>query len=94
MHFIYDDNSVRTAFSSRVSYDDIDAVSKWATHFANSMQLKFFMQHGNTQEKLQAQHELAICERKMTYWQRHPNYSAAAAAQRAESIKKMWASTK
>jgi hypothetical protein len=94
MHFIYDDNSVRTAFSSSVSYNDINAVAKWARHFANSMQLKFFMQHGTTQEKLQAQHELAICERKMTYWQRHPNYSVQAAAQQATEIKKQWASTK
>jgi hypothetical protein len=89
MHFCYDDTSVRSG-GGVSNWADQDALRHWGTHFANSLQLKFFLKNGTTQEKLQAQHELAICERKQQYWRQHPRWDAQQAARIAAELQRQW----
>lgn len=86
---IYEDDP--PPFSGRPTpYNELPATMFWRTHFANSMELKFFLNHGDRWEKQRASSELSKCERKMTYWERHPNWDKVEALREAGRIKRMW----
>lgn len=86
---VYEDNP--PPFRGRViPYLQQDATGHWVRHYANSMYLKFFLNHGDRWEKQRASKELDMAERKMTHWERHPNWNRAAAMKAAEGIKKNW----
>ena len=88
--FMYDDNSVRTPFVSRVPYNELNAVGNWQKHYSNLLELQFYLRNGSTQEKLRAQHEIAICEKKLKYWAQHPNYNTVEATRVANKLKQQW----
>lgn len=89
---VYEENVVgNRGFKSIIPYEDQDALGFWEKHYANSLLLKFFLTQGTTQEKLQAQKEMAICERKMKHWEHHRNFDHAEAIKIAERQKKVWA---
>jgi hypothetical protein len=88
---VYEENVVgNRGFKFAVSYEDQDALGYWEKHYANSLILKFFLKNGSTQEKLQAQKEMEICERKMKHWEQHRNFDSAKAVKIAERQKKVW----
>lgn len=88
---VYDDQGVnKRSFKPLMPYEDQDALGYWEKHYANSLMLKFFLTHGSTFEKLQAQKEMEICERKMKFWEHHVNFDRAAAVKIAERQKKAW----
>jgi hypothetical protein len=89
MHFCYDDTSIKTG-GGMSNWADQDALRHWSTHFSNSLQLQFFLKNGTTQEKLQAQRELGICERKQQYWRQHPGWDPREAAKIAENLRAQW----
>lgn len=93
MHFIYDDSSVRTPYASRVPFNELDALRYWGNHFANSLELAFFLKNGDTHEKLRASHELSICDKKMNFWKKHPNFDSQQAAVISQRLKKNWSAT-
>lgn len=85
---IYEEHPIRTTKPFRV--EDYDATAQYVTHFSNSLLLKFFHTKGTREEKQQAARELTICERKMKFWQRAPNYSQQAALTAIDKLNKTW----
>jgi hypothetical protein len=76
MHIVYSDE--KQAFSGVVRYENLDASKHWLTHYGNYLYLKFIFDKSEDRvERHQASKEIAIAERKMTYWRRHPNFSLA-----------------
>jgi len=88
---VYDEQTVgKRAYAPIIPYHEQNAVANWARHYANSLMLNFFLNHGSTAEKLQAQKEFSVCERKMKFWECHANFDKAAAVKVAEAAKKNW----
>ena len=89
MFFIYDENKGRKGF---VSMTDANATSLWLNHFSNALYLRFIAQHPktNTIEKMQANRELAIADKKMNFWAKHPNYNKEHANMEADNLKRNW----
>jgi hypothetical protein len=52
----------------------MNANRAYMRHFENFLFLDFILNNGNMNERHQAKLELAICERKMTFWERHPTF--------------------
>ena len=68
MFFIYSDNEPRATGGPP---SDIDPVFFYLKHYENYLFLKFIANNSDkTLEKLQAQKELLICDRKIEYWRR------------------------
>jgi len=68
------------------------ATQYWLTHFANSLYLQFIAGHADSSfaDKQQANHELVLCNKKLAFWQKHPNFDSTAAATGALACKKQW----
>lgn len=93
MYFLYPDNELRTPFNPRtaVPYDKQKATDNWMRHFDNSLYLTFILKNDpDRNERAQAQKELAVCERKMDHWKRHPNWDTLEAGRKAEESRKLW----
>lgn len=87
---VYDDEP-RGTFRGNVNA--ADPVRAYVTHFGNAMYLRFIAANSTDgRERGQANKEIVICERKLAYWQRHPKWNAAAAAEAVAPIKAQWAS--
>jgi len=67
-----------------------DATKVFMTHYTNSLYLKFMLLKGNRLEKHQAVKELAICDRKLLYWQRQSNFDDVKAERLMVEEKKKW----
>lgn len=87
---VYDDEP---SGSFRGSVASADPIRAWATHFGNALYLRFIAANSTDgRERGQANKEIAICERKLAYWQRHPKWTAAAAEAAVATVKAQWAS--
>ncbi|WP_156421582.1 hypothetical protein [Aureimonas sp. AU40] len=68
-----------------------DGTKHYLKHYANSLYLAFIAKSTKDgAERRQAESELAIAERKMAYWRRHPNYVQADALKGIADLKKQW----
>jgi hypothetical protein len=88
MSLIYSEQ--REPFTGSVDFHSLDAVKGYLKHYENQLYLTFISQKGTFQEKQQAQKELVICERKLKWWQNHPNFEQAPALRGVEALKKSW----
>jgi len=73
-----------------IDLDRIDATKVWLGHFANSLMLGFFIAKGTRIEKQEASQELVICERKMKFWERQPNFELDRATAETSKLKTQW----
>jgi hypothetical protein len=89
--FIYEDNPIRTGKSFAIP-DDIDAVGAYLKHYDNLLFLDFMAKNpGSTFiEKAQARKEILVAERKLKYWERHPNFDTHATGIGITKLKKNW----
>lgn len=69
----------------------MDGTKAYLRHYANKLYLTFMLKAGTTAEKMQASKELEICDRKLNYWSKHPNYVHADALAGVEKLKREWA---
>ncbi len=67
-------------------------MSAWRTHLENRAFLEFMAKGGTFQERQQAVKELAICARKLAFWERHPEFDKTAAAQAQREVGVKWSS--
>lgn len=88
--FFYSDQTEQ--FSGNLDLSRMNATKHWLRHFGNSLELKWLMGHPQTtiHEKAQARKEMVICERKMAFWARQPNYDKHQALLGAEELKRQW----
>jgi hypothetical protein len=89
MSLIYSEQ--REPFTGAVDFHKLNAVKGYLRHYENLLYLTFMHQNGTTAEKMQAAKELTICERKLKWWQNHPNYDAKEALRGVNSLKSAWA---
>ena len=90
MVIIYGDDRSFGSYPPR-NMSRMDATKQWTIHFNNSLFLTAVQQSPKDfSERHQATKELAICERKMAFWRRHPNFEQQKAADEALKLKKMW----
>ena len=91
--FFYSDNEKKQPFTGKpIPYHEMPAVEYWTKHYENSLYLVFYEKNDpDIRMRRQAAKELEICQKKMDYWKKHPNWNATEAGQRAEELKKKWA---
>ncbi|CAO3459656.1 hypothetical protein [Azospirillum argentinense] len=92
MSIIYEEHSL---FHGRPPSPNADATKAWLRHYDNALLLRWLAQHkaATFTERRQAEKELEIAERKMRYWQRHPNYVPSEALAGAADLKMRWKET-
>ena len=88
MALIYDD-SVRSG-GNPVDYYKLNAVNGYLRHYENKLYLAFMAKNGDRNERWQAEKELLVCERKLKWWENHPNFVAAEVQRGVEKLNKGW----
>lgn len=72
----------------------MDPTKQYCKHLDNWFFLKFVLMNSTDfAERAQANKELTICERKMTYWKRNGRFDSAAAQRYKDELKKQWAAS-
>lgn len=89
MAICYDD-SVRQPFSG-ININMMNPIPPYLKHYDNLMYLTFLANKSDDRnERHQAAKELMICNRKLKFWSRHPDWNAKEAGPKIEEIKKRW----
>lgn len=90
MSFIYDDGA--RGAGPKIDVWKMDGSAAYLRHYANKLYLTFIANNPRStlQEKFQAEKELKICERKLTFWNRHPNYVQETVTRGIAKLKKDW----
>jgi hypothetical protein len=88
MAFFYSEQ--REPYTGSGDLSKLNAVKGYLRHYDNLLFLTFMSQKGTFQEKAQALKELPICERKLKWWQNHPNYERDAVLRGIEALKRAW----
>jgi hypothetical protein len=91
MFIVYDDQPSLPSFK-RFDFENANAVKQYLTHYSNHLLLQFIANHSQASfsERQQARKELEICDRKLDYWRRHPNYNSALANAGVIQMNKEW----
>lgn len=91
-YILYDTDSGGSFSGPPRRLDDADATKRWLDHFSNSLILTRIGQVStDAREKIQAGRELVVCQRKMAFWARHPNYLPHTAQTEAQKLRRAWA---
>lgn len=90
-YIIYNVNEVRCGGRQPVKYENLNANKHYMTHFGNVMFLEAVLKAPKDQrERIQANNEIQIANRKMAYWTRHPNFKYADIEQEIKTLKRQW----
>ena len=95
--FVYEDNPVRQ-FRGGMKSATVDATKMWLKHYDNLLYLQFLDRFEGKEgrppltlpEKLRLGKELVMCQSKLDYWAKHPNYDNTEAIRGAEQRKSKW----
>lgn len=82
--------NVRAPSEPISAWDEARVMGAWRAHLGNRGFLEFMSREGTFEEKGQARAELAICARKMAFWERHPRWSRARAEGAIAEQRGMW----
>ncbi|MGV1754902.1 hypothetical protein [Agrobacterium sp. CG674] len=84
----YSDTAPRTA--SDINVWKMDGSKGYLRHFDNLLVLQFFAKNGSRQERAEIEKEIIICNRKLSFWEKHPNYDAAIVQREKEKMIRQW----
>lgn len=72
--YFYTDTPLRDK-DSQINVWKMNGTKAYMRHYDNKLFLRFVANNKRStlKEKLQAEHELKICERKLDFWHKHPN---------------------
>lgn len=89
-HIFYSDSPA--PFTGRgARYQDMDATKHYLNHYSNYVILsKIAEAPKDFNEKLRAEKEIKMAQKKMDYWTKHPNYDHKLALKGIEEIKNLW----
>jgi hypothetical protein len=88
--FFYTDTGPRTPVNPSLIHN-MDPNSQYAKHLDNWFFLKFILMNSTDwREKAQATKELAICDRKLSYWKRNPKFDTKRMMDDTLQLKKKW----
>lgn len=89
MSFIYSDT--KEPFSGSIDFTRINATKKYLEHYENLLQLEFIANNtANRVERAQCEKEMDIARRKMSYWERMPNFSREEMVLGCAKAKEKW----
>lgn len=88
--FCYSDSQPRSA--NPVNVWRMNPNKAFMNHYANFLFLDFILNNGNYQERQQARKEIAICERKMRFWEKHPDFNKTTVRLEKEKLHVAWKS--
>jgi len=73
-------------------YSKQDATKAYLRHYDNLLYLQFILYNpfSTPVDRKQANAELLICDRKLTWWGRHPNLSQIDVAEGKKRLNAMW----
>lgn len=93
MSLVYDENESQRQFTASVDIYKMNPHKPYQRHLENWFYLNFIAQNKDAtfSEKRQAEKELTICQRKLDYWERHPNFSDSEKLRITSELKKKWA---
>lgn len=86
--FCYSDSGPRA--QTAVNVWNMNATKAYLRHFENFLFLDFILNNGDYNERQQARKELTICERKMRFWEKHPNFEALTVQREKEKLLVSW----
>lgn len=92
MALVYGDEGPRGSFSGTPIHlwSSAAVMKSWQTHVANRYYLKFLYMRGSLGEKAQASKELAVCDRKIAFWERHAEFDKKLAGEVNAKLKAQW----
>lgn len=94
MALVYEDwtdrSQVRVPKEPISTWDSPRVMAAWRVHADNRMYLEFMAKKGTFQERGQARKELLICDRKLTFWKKHPNWDARTAELHMVHLRTQW----
>jgi hypothetical protein len=92
MGLVYNESEARGAFSGKPisQWSQTAVLNAWARHVENHAFLRFMSKKGTFEERMQANKELQICERKIEFWERHSEFDKRQAELILSKVKKNW----
>lgn len=90
MGIIYNEDEPAPAYPMNIYKMNPNKI--YRKHLENLFFLRFMAQHEDTDwlEKRQAEREIPIAERKMAFWERHPNFDKDQMVRDTEEVKRQW----
>lgn len=85
-YLIYSD----TETSSFAFSGSLNPNRQFKKHLENWFFLKLTLRNGNMIDRHQASKELAICDRKLEYWQKKPSFDMKQAQQDIAELRLLW----
>lgn len=71
---------------------EMNGTKVYLTHYSNLLYLQFVANNPRAtfQERSQAEKEIKICEKKLEWWLRHPNFDQDEALREVAKLKSQW----
>ena len=88
--YFYSDTAPREALN--INIGAINSSQAYLRHFDNYLFLNFVAKKGPFQERAAVEKEIIICERKLKFWQRQPNFDEKLVRKETERLIKNWRS--
>ena len=92
--FFYSDTKEKfTGNPSRIW--EMNGTKVYVSHYSNLLYLQFVANNplASFIERQQAEKEIKLCEKKLEWWKRHPNFDQVEALREVEKLKKQWRPT-
>ncbi|UVK46833.1 hypothetical protein BPNPMPFG_002544 [Mesorhizobium sp. AR07] len=88
MAIIYDGKSTRGNYTP-INLDNADGTRGFLSHFNNYLFLKFVANNPEStlNERIDAENEMILCEKKLEFWERHPRFVLSAAIRQISILK-------
>jgi hypothetical protein len=88
--FFYSETSAPS--DHKVDVWKMNGTKAYLRHYDNYLFLQFVTNNPRASqiEKRQARTEMTICEKKLAFWQRHPNYDHDEALKGVDLLNKQW----
>ena len=89
--FFYDDSGSYPVSGNRPpDVGRMDATAAYLRHYDNMLYLEFMAIRGTMIERAQAEKEIIICRRKLTFWERQPHFEKMRADLEVAKKNKSW----
>lgn len=87
--FFYTETPLRDT-NLQIDVWKMNGTKAYMRHYEQKMFLLFMAKKGNQTERWQAEKELVICERKLAFWDKHPNTDGEAVLRQVAQMNKDW----
>lgn len=86
--YFYSETAPRTA--SNVNVWNMNGSKAYLRHFDNYLFLDFIAKNGSRAERASVEKEILICQKKLEFWEKHPNFDPAYVATEKAARIRQW----